>query len=959
MSKSKITVAVVGLALAACWWVAAGPYTINVGTNANDGTGDTMRSAFSKVNSNFVEVYNLVTNALTNASGGSASNAIANLDGKGTNTTLRGWTLSEAAVTNTGTLRQGGAANFSNSVTIAASLFGADATLTGDIDALGGTFAGSVVADGGANVATFLKIPNGAAPLTDAAGELALDTTITDHKPLLQYYSGAAEMLVPAVLRADLTTTDGEALVYDAAADKFKFGPVAKTNDLLGSSEFIVDGSHRLASDTGPIFRHITNIQGRILNNSEVLVYGRYTNSVLTNLPAQLRASVMLTNLTNVVIRGVGWPTLSSTNYGCFIAVNQCDNLLITGLDIDNNKPLNTTYPADAQVGAVVIWGTNNNVRVKGNRFQNLLHHGVGGGALGLNAICYDEHTAVEDNIFFNCNTTNHVNLGVDGGCIVNLGRGARIIGNRGTNIVRGVELQGSAATGTRLENQLVEKNHFEHFFALNNNYGIFTHFPVANIDPTNTSQITIQGNSVFRGAGQANFIGIYIPFVESITVGPGNILRGGYRGIAIEAGPYNVTKFDVFGNILTAYPQDPAGSVPIAATDTGGSGSLLQGSIRGNIINDASGDGIQTCGNLIEVKDNIINNAAQLAGTGGIRIVNVGDGTITSNTIAGNQIIGGATASGHGILDQSGVATILDGNTIRGYAVPINSSGTIGRSTEYVNRDMHGASVLSVSNAVQAGKLMVTNETTHFGVVTNYGATRGTNVYNGGWQEIVGEQTNRGALHIQPDASVTNALIGLSNTGRTFKAYWLGPFNLTNDIYTIWPTSAPPANVTNLAVVSVTAGGTGVTNEWGYVAGGSGSGGSGTNFSSITVTNTVQELWQTNILSGAGTTNLVVDARQSAKQMCIVSNNFSVCFTNPVSGASGTVRVKQDGTGIRTGIVNYSTAHGGAFTNTYFGTDITGTTFSTNAGYSDYIRWVCEGTNFSIVGFVRGYNLP
>jgi len=32
--------------------------TINIGTTANDGTGDPLRTAFDKVNSNFTELYN-------------------------------------------------------------------------------------------------------------------------------------------------------------------------------------------------------------------------------------------------------------------------------------------------------------------------------------------------------------------------------------------------------------------------------------------------------------------------------------------------------------------------------------------------------------------------------------------------------------------------------------------------------------------------------------------------------------------------------------------------------------------------------------------------------------------------------------------------------------------------------------------------------------------------------------
>lgn len=38
--------------------------TINVGTTANDGTGDTLRNSFVKVNDNFTEVYNLANPSL-------------------------------------------------------------------------------------------------------------------------------------------------------------------------------------------------------------------------------------------------------------------------------------------------------------------------------------------------------------------------------------------------------------------------------------------------------------------------------------------------------------------------------------------------------------------------------------------------------------------------------------------------------------------------------------------------------------------------------------------------------------------------------------------------------------------------------------------------------------------------------------------------------------------------------
>lgn len=79
-----------------------------------------------------------------------------------------------------------------------------------------------------------LEIPNGAAPTTDATGEFALDTTITDHAPMLQYFSGATEYLVISIPRANLDTTDGDVIKYDAATDRFVMAP--DNNDGEGGS---------------------------------------------------------------------------------------------------------------------------------------------------------------------------------------------------------------------------------------------------------------------------------------------------------------------------------------------------------------------------------------------------------------------------------------------------------------------------------------------------------------------------------------------------------------------------------------------------------------------------------------------------------------------------------------------------------------------------------------------------
>lgn len=69
---------------------------------------------------------------------------------------------------------------------------------------------------------TELEIPNSNAPTTDRAGEIALDTTITDHQPLLQYYDGDENMTVIALPTANLNSTDNYIIKYDAGDDEFK-----------------------------------------------------------------------------------------------------------------------------------------------------------------------------------------------------------------------------------------------------------------------------------------------------------------------------------------------------------------------------------------------------------------------------------------------------------------------------------------------------------------------------------------------------------------------------------------------------------------------------------------------------------------------------------------------------------------------------------------------------------------
>ena len=72
----RIHIFLLGLAIAFGLSLHAVQSTINVGSSANDGTGDTLRSAMQKVNSNFTELYNTLFSFDGNQFGSSSSTNI-------------------------------------------------------------------------------------------------------------------------------------------------------------------------------------------------------------------------------------------------------------------------------------------------------------------------------------------------------------------------------------------------------------------------------------------------------------------------------------------------------------------------------------------------------------------------------------------------------------------------------------------------------------------------------------------------------------------------------------------------------------------------------------------------------------------------------------------------------------------------------------------------------------------
>jgi hypothetical protein len=70
--------------------------------------------------------------------------------------------------------------------------------------------------------ATSLEVPNSASPTVDAAGEIAVDTTVADYTGLMTYYDGTEQLYIVALPTANLSTTDGDVVAYNAANDEFE-----------------------------------------------------------------------------------------------------------------------------------------------------------------------------------------------------------------------------------------------------------------------------------------------------------------------------------------------------------------------------------------------------------------------------------------------------------------------------------------------------------------------------------------------------------------------------------------------------------------------------------------------------------------------------------------------------------------------------------------------------------------
>lgn len=125
-------------------------------------------------------------------------------------------------------------ADVTDSANVVSSLSGA--TLTGNL-----TFGAAVYDAGGA---TSFEIPNGAAPTVNAAGEIAVDTSITDYTGMIKYHDGVEELTVLALPTANLATINGHVVAYNATNNELEMVAQSGGGGSMPTKEFVFDAAN-------------------------------------------------------------------------------------------------------------------------------------------------------------------------------------------------------------------------------------------------------------------------------------------------------------------------------------------------------------------------------------------------------------------------------------------------------------------------------------------------------------------------------------------------------------------------------------------------------------------------------------------------------------------------------------------------------------------------------------------
>ena len=168
-----------------------------------------------------------------------------------------------------------------------------------------------------------LEIPNAAAPSLSVAGQIALDTTTTDHTALLKYHDGTNEFVIPAILTSGLSTTDNDVIAYNAANNRFEMeaqsgsgggisNVVEDTTPQLGgqldvNGNAIGDGTRELLTFTedASAVNHV-NIENQATGGGPIISAAGDDTNIDLNLAGKGTGNISLGNMTFDADQSIG-----------------------------------------------------------------------------------------------------------------------------------------------------------------------------------------------------------------------------------------------------------------------------------------------------------------------------------------------------------------------------------------------------------------------------------------------------------------------------------------------------------------------------------------------------------------------------------------------------------------------------------------------------------------------------
>lgn len=176
--------------------------------------------------------------------------------------------------------------------------------------------------------ATSLEIPNNATATLSNAGEVALDTSVTDFADgVLCYRAGSTDYGVVAVPKSGLASpVDTYVVTYDAATDKFKLAAAGGGGggDVVGPASSTDNAITRFDSTTGKLLQN----SGALLDDNNNIVSNRhapaYTTTVTSGSAITLTAaSTQVRYLTGTTAQTINLPVVSTLTTGdYFVIVN-------------------------------------------------------------------------------------------------------------------------------------------------------------------------------------------------------------------------------------------------------------------------------------------------------------------------------------------------------------------------------------------------------------------------------------------------------------------------------------------------------------------------------------------------------------------------------------------------------------------------------------------------------------